>query len=95
MDSLEAELRAIWDTYEPQRAAERDAAKTAAEAWKDLQELNAKRAAKGLPHVTEYRDQSLMAQLSQQGNVYMGPPPKTWRNELDEKLLAAVRRRLE
>lgn len=89
--TLEEELRAIWDKYEPQREAERRASETQAEAWRDLCALNDKRKVLGLQPVSEYRDRdSIFGQMSA---IVHSPPPKTWRNELDEELLSAVRRR--
>jgi hypothetical protein len=91
-DIIVTELKAIWDKYEPQRSAERTAAETRLEAQKELAALNQKRLAAGLPMVTEYRDQSLTGQSV--GQVWMGPPPKTWRDEMEGELLSCLRRYL-
>lgn len=90
--TLEEELRAIWSKYEPQRDAERRALETQAKAWKDLCELNEKRKTLGLQPVSEYRDRDGMFGGMLQSAIVYSPPPKTWRDELNEELLSAIRR---
>jgi hypothetical protein len=87
--NIAIELKSIWDKYEPQRASEHHAAETREVARKELHELNQKRLAAGLPMVTEYRDQS--AQIGQT-QAWLGPPAKTWRDEMEAELLSCIRR---
>jgi hypothetical protein len=82
------ELHQIWNKYESQRAAELDAARVREEATRELAEMNAKRSKLGLIAVVEYQ----ASQQLQAGNYWVGPQPKTWRDEMDAELLSAVKR---
>lgn len=92
--TLEEELREILASYRPQREAEANALETRNAAIRALLDLNSQRTAMGLPVVGEYRDhQSLLTQHQWQWHA-SAPPPKTWRDELDARILAAVRKAL-
>jgi hypothetical protein len=83
---LERELRHVWDQYATQRAAEADIRRTYDEAMRELNELNGKRLKAGLPAVSEYNPNTNLGIAQAQ----WGPPPRTWKDEMNEKLLAKV-----
>jgi hypothetical protein len=89
--SLEQELKSIWDKYETQRAAERDAAKTRADAERELAELNAKRIKAGLETASVYQDHTRMLQAQP---VWIGTngQQKTWRSEMESEMMVAIRK---
>jgi hypothetical protein len=89
--SLEQELKPIWDKYETQRAAERDAAKTRADAERELAELNAKRIKAGLETAGVYQDHTRMLQ-SQAVWIGTNGVQKTWRSEMESEMMVAVRK---
>lgn len=93
MMSLESRLAEIWEKYRSHREAESNAAETAKQAASELAELNRRRAEKGLPYVGEQREFGLGQQYSGiSQSIYSGGlPPKTWRDHMDEEILAAVR----
>lgn len=91
--SLEDDLRTIWQKYEPQREAERNAAETARTAARELAELNAKRLRAGLPSVCEYSDRGMQG-IGQMQAVW-APVPRTWRDDLRDDVMAAVRKAFE
>lgn len=84
--TLEQELRTVWEKYAPQRDAEANAARSQAQANKDLGELNARRKLAGLDPVGTYQG---MGQMGSLGQVY--PPPRTWRDDMDDELLSTVK----
>jgi hypothetical protein len=92
MGNLAGDLRAAWDTYEPQRRAELESVRLYQEANRELNELNVKRGRLGLAHVSEHQP-SQVSQGFTQAAVY-SPPPKTWRDDLDTELLSIVKRYL-
>lgn len=88
MSDLEAALRAIWESYASQRNAETAAHETATKALRDLLALNKERALLGLSPVGEFRDPQ---GVNLQAQAFYIPPPKTWRDEMDSRLLAVVK----
>lgn len=90
MNLLE-DLRAIWDSYGPQREADAMSERTRKNAECELQELNERRRAAGLSRLvpaseaTGYQMQS-MAQMHYQA------PPRTWRDELASDLVGRIYR---
>jgi septation ring formation regulator EzrA len=88
---LEQELKTIWDKYETQRAAERDAAKTRADAERELAELNARRIKAGLETASVYQSYALGLQ-SQAAWIGTNGVQKTWRSEMESEMMVAIRK---
>lgn len=95
-DALVTELRSIWARYEPQRAEAERLRIIRTNAAQELEDLNERRRQAGLPEVDVPRASDQQAAMYQQAammqNAYRSEPVLTWKEQMDEELLAAVKR---
>ena len=78
-------LQAIWAKYALFREADAAAGRVRAEAWNKLKALNDERRGAGLPEVSVSQSMNIDALIQQ------GPLSRTWRDDQDAELLAAVK----